>query len=259
MVMIFTRPVFAAVMLFCACAAWGQADTLEEAMQQAQALAASSQGSAAGGTLSEQAGAVAGPITAFWTGLPSPDDVTLRWLASEVPDLSTGMVREIDLASGRAMLDSIIDGHTILLDFLTMSELRGPIVFYVPSELLASAWSKYDHLFLTPAYGKDVKGRPFRMAGLLFGNGRVEQIYDHEFTYTFNKQDYTVSRRMTARAEGPGVVGITGFSTHVLWFNPVIRRMTKVNQNLVHVETNKGDRDVPTGPIARRPQPLPLP
>lgn len=257
--MMFSRLVLVAATTSFGVCAFAEPDPLAEAFQQAQTLVAAPAGSPTVTQLTSQAGAVAGPLTAFWTTLPEPDAVTMRWLQTEVPALNGRMVRQIDLVTGRALLDSIIDGQTTLLDFLTRPEISSPIVFYVPPELLASAWSKYDHLFLTPGYGKDVKGRPFRMAGLLLGNGRVDQIYDRDFTYSFNRQDYSVTRHVAAVAEGPGAVSISGFSTYVWFFHPVITRMTKINMTTVHVETDKGARDVLTGPIARRATPLSLP
>ncbi|NNN05224.1 MAG: hypothetical protein HKL90_04925 [Elusimicrobia bacterium] len=192
----------------------------------------------------------------LWTTLVAPDAATLSWLSSRIPGLNAAAVRQLTPTDADALFATAAQRAESPLDFFSDPAFRGADVYYVPQDVIAALFSRYEIRVLTPSSGTTTDGRPFAMQALVIGGGRVDTLYDQDNFSANNPMfpDYTYqfAGHVTEAINGPGDLSVSGVWVHVGFVTPQIQRIVKLSATQARVDSNYGSRVKPISPITRR-------
>jgi len=191
----------------------------------------------------------------LWDSLPVPDARTLAGLATRIPGLDTGKVRELTPEAIDQVLGEAVTRGYAAIDLFSDDGLRTDRVYYAPQQTLAQAFSKYLMRAITLISGRSDDGTPFHMQALVMGSGRVEMLYDQD-QFTFDNPlcegSYTLRSRVSHVVQAPGDLLVEGVVANVSLLHARVRRFVKISKDQVRVETSLGSRDKPLFPIRLR-------
>ncbi len=203
--------------------------------------------------------APAGPLftAAVWSRMAVPDAATLSWLATRVPGLNTGIVRELTAeAIDGVLAEAALRGYSPT-DLFSDPGLREDRILLARGAVLSGAFAKYEIPVITLASGNSTDGRAFKMDALVLGAGREEMLYDRaDFRIQnpfFSDNEYTLAARVSHGILGPGDMSCEGIVVEMGMIRPRITRFTKISADKIRVETNWGSRDRELRRIVRLP------
>ncbi len=198
----------------------------------------------------------AAPIRLFdeksWDSLPVPDQATLDWLKSRVPDMDLPKVRVVSPEHAGGALARAVSAGANYLDIMSHPGFQEDRLYLVPRASLDFVDKRYAPGTL-PISGKTKDDKPFVMEAFVAGQGKLEFLYDHDgFEFEDNGRSYRVAKgsRVSCRILGPGDVGVSGLKVHAfLWKWATIQRMTRIGPAKVKVETDMGSGEGDINPI----------
>ncbi len=192
----------------------------------------------------------------LWEGLSAPSSPTLAALAAREPGLDPAQVREIGYQAADPVMAAAAARRLTGLDLFSDPALRTPRIFYFSARTLARLFQKYDLRSLNVPAGVDVHGRPFRMDGLLAGDGRVVIFYDrNDFHFAnpyYNDFHYEAESRVVYTILGDADLAVSGLKVDAAVIHPRITRVVKTSARRMLVETTWGAREKPLWPITLR-------
>lgn len=200
--------------------------------------------------------AASGVPPGLWSTLSAPDAATLSWLSSRIPGLNASAVRQLTAADADALFATAAQRAESPLDFFSDPAFRGADVYYIPKDVIAALFSRYEIRVLTPASGTTTNGRPFSMQALVIGGGRIDALYDlNNFSADnpmFPDYTYRFAEQVTETINGPGDLSVSGVWVRVGFVTPQIQRIVKLSATQARVDSNYGSRVKPISPITRR-------
>lgn len=139
--------------------------------------------------------------------LPAANVAVREWASRAAPELARLPVRELPLDEALDLFGRAADAGWGSVELLTRDAFREPCVFYLSRETLRGVDARFDLDLVTAVRGVDEDGRPFEMAALLAGNGKLLAFYDRGGIVYYNPREdrnFELAARVALTTPAPG-------------------------------------------------------
>jgi hypothetical protein len=198
--------------------------------------------------------------------LPAAPAQIRDWVAKVEPELAGAPVRIMTDEAAHDLLERARRAGWSGFEVFSSGLFRGDCVYYFQESTLGSVYSAYELNLLSAIAGTDNRGRPFHMAAMLGGRGRITAVYDRGGIVYRNEQqgrEFKLAQVVRFQIPREGVLDpVSGLSTSVFLLGDLqITRFEKAGPGKVKLKVGSFDKDGDLVPIEskrspRRPEAL---
>ncbi|MEW6271207.1 MAG: hypothetical protein AB1689_18145 [Thermodesulfobacteriota bacterium] len=121
--------------------------------------------------------------------LPAVSGEVEAWADRVAPDLAHVPVRELAVDAALDLFRRAAEAGWGSVELFTRDVFREPCVFYLHRDTLRSVDESFELDLVTAVRGTDEDGRPFEMAAILAGNGKLLLFYERGGIVYFNERE----------------------------------------------------------------------
>jgi hypothetical protein len=192
--------------------------------------------------------------------LPAAPANIRDWVAKVEPELAGAPVRIMTDEVGLDLLERARQAGWSGFDVFSSSLFRGDCVYYFQESTLGAVYSAYELNLLSAIAGADNHGRPFHMAAMLGGRGRITAVYDRDGIVYRNEQqgrEFKLAGVVRFHIPREGVLDpVSGLSTSVFLLGELqITRFEKTAPGKVKLRVGSFDKDGALVPIESKRRP----
>jgi hypothetical protein len=192
--------------------------------------------------------------------LPEVGPEVKTWVAQVAPELAQVQVRALPEQTALDVFGRAAAAGWGSVELLSQGVFREPCTFYFSREALRAVDAAYELDLPTVIGGRDKKGQPFQMTGLLAGRGKLVIFYERDGIVYRNEKlgrDFRLASRIDFETPAVGVLeNVQGLCTRVLLFGCVrVRSVVKVGK-MLKVEAGTFTSERALEPIQARGAPV---